>query len=229
MKLSHALMRGAGRIPPDFLELVGSTTGSSGSSGGSSYTAPIPTHELGDLLVVFLQQTGGGSSQSWTSGWTRQGNLNYSGEGNSCGVFTKIAESSSEVFTATFSDTLRRRTSVALTFRSKTGRVPKFEFLYSALGEDSFPEVTPSAGLQKYTWLPSFAAKRNGGSIGTLTMPYGYSNIRSPAVGATNLYGRLVVGLKSTQATSETPGTMQAIGGSDYHVTLVAAVWEEEE
>lgn len=227
MKLSHALMRSAKKNPPDFLQYLGNEANAV-HIGGSSYTAPLPPHQAGDLLVVFIQFTGGGTIQG-SSDWSLQGTQNYPSEGNRCSVFTKIAESSSEEFLATLStSSTRPKLSVALAFRSQTGRVPQFALLYSAYGETSFPEVTPSAGLQKYTWLPCFAGKRHNNSVNTPTMPTGYSNIRTASAGVTNLYGRLVVGLKSTHATSETPGTMIATGGSDYHVTHIAAVWEED-
>lgn len=231
MKLSHVLMRSAKR-PPDFLAYVDSASNKIDYSNSTTYTASLPLHTAGDLLVVFLQQrwiqSGGGNAPSVSSGWTLQGQQLFSGEGNACRVYTKIAESSSEVFTATFTALWRFRSSVALNFRSQTGRVPQFAWLDSAYDVHSFPEVTPSAGLQKYTWLPCFAGARDNTAVGTLTMPSGYSTILGPAGGYPKYYGRLAVGLKSTQATSETPGTMVGSGASSFEVTITAAVWEEE-
>lgn len=238
MKLSHALMRSARQLPPDFLELVDSATGGESASAGpdATYTVPLPTHKPGDLLVIFLHQNrtlGGTGSPSVTSGWTHQGNRRWDAEGIAGWVYTKIAESSSEVFTATFPVTnYIVRASVALAFRSQTGRVPKFEFLYTGQQDvgssetSNYPEVIPSAGLQKYTWLLHCGAKRDNTSVPSLTMPSGYTRIQT-AVYSSNTYGRLAVGLKSTHATSETPGAMPAIGSPTRRIKITAAVWEE--
>lgn len=227
MRLSERLLMAGGRQPPDFLEFVGSATDGN-YNNSASYTAPLPSHQAGDLLVVFLQ-IAATAAPTVTGGWTLRGALYHPSVGNTCRVYTKIAASSSEEFLSTLPTTYSwYRTSVALAFRSQTGRVPKFAWLDSASGVSSFPEVTPSAGLQKYTWLPCFAARRNTTPPGTLTMPSGYSTILGPSGGSTNAYGRLAVGRKSTQATSETPGAMVAVGSSVYHVTVTAAVWEED-
>lgn len=219
------------QLPPDFLIHVGSTTGVRNSSG--TYTAPLPEHEPGDLLVVFLQKISITTAPTVTNGWTYQGGLQWTAEGNSCRVYTKIAESSSEVFIPSSGS---YQGSVALAFRSQTGRVPKFEFLYSAQvsvassSTSSFPAVTPSAGLQKYTWLPCCAASREETSaqVPSLPMPSGYTRVQTANFGSSGIFfGRTAVGIKSTHATSETPGTMAGIGWPTKRVKITAAVWEE--
>lgn len=236
MKLSHKLMMVAGGgsspspSPPDFLDLVGTQTVPAVSSSSSTFTVPLPAHQNGDLLVVTLQvATGFGSGQGLApDGWTLIASQTNPGNGNAARMYYRIANSSAETFEVSArTDIATSRAGMGFVFRSKTGRVPNIEYVGLGTG-DTYPALTPSAGIQKYSFLLGWFGKRESSLVSSPTFPSGYSKIAETSyVGAPGRYIRSAMGQQNLETDTTTPGAMLDNGTSPYSVYIAAVVWED--
>lgn len=230
MKLSHVLMRSARQLPPDFLELVGTPTTSVENSNSSTFSVPLPAHQKGDLLVVTLQSNAFGSGGAAPDGWTLMIIQTNPGNANAARIFYKIANSGAETFEVSArTDQITSRAGMGFVFRSKTGRVPQIEVVDSGTG-DTYPALTPSAGIQKYSFLLGWFGKRSATAVQPPTFPSGYSKIAETiGGGATNRYIKSAMGYRNLETDTTTPGAMLDNGNSSYTVYIAAVVWEEDE
>lgn len=219
MRLSRKLLMVGGRLPPDFLELVSTTTGTNtGTSNNFSIT--LPAIEPNDLVVVSLV-TNSDSPTINSSGWSRADGA--SSAALHATLLIKVVDGSESSISCKTQNEQHRRWVVHV-YRSKTGRIPKISAIYVASLSGSsvdLPAITPDGGVhgvQKFTFIAAFGNYNNY----ITSVPAGYENYTQVSYGSR----QAIIAQHELEAASDDPGafTFTKVGG----IRLFQfAIWEE--
>jgi hypothetical protein len=198
--------------------IVGVVTARTIATNTTSHAITIPTHAIGDtILVVFSRD--GATANTPNNGFTSRGSA-VNGAIVIGEIFSKVAQSTSETLTIT--SATEQSSHITYVIRPGAGN----ELLLSLASANSSstnsnpPALTPSGGFQNYLWI----ATRSGDSTVVATVaPASFSSLQSIAAAGTGGASSNSA-VRSLNAATLDPGTFTS--ASEQWVSFTIALWQ---
>lgn len=214
MTFAAALAMASG-FEPIFPSIRGSLAENTQASG-NNFVVTLPSHQIGDLLLVFVSAEGTGDISEASGTWDRR---SYGIDGDvRAGVFAKHAESASETLTIDNSANNANIQQISFAVKDSFYEAPASTVSTNELASATNtggnpPNLTPTWGSAKNLWFA--AIMTDNANISGTPANYTAETNNTPTA------ARLSVGYRQLEAASEDPDSFSGPSGANrFSMTL---------